>query len=118
MFLDKSYLGPIQKHILRDICCLSRMSILENDLFEFLQAVVEKWIQSEQGLTRQQLGREKFLEQVWKWKDEKGDIIFDQLKKMGASLDWNRQTFTMDEVSCNASLLNPITHHNPVYLGL
>ena len=60
---------------------------------------MEKWIQSDQGLTRQQLGRDKFLEQVWKWKNEKGDIIVDQLKKMGASLDWNRQTVTLDEVS-------------------
>lgn len=75
------------------------MSTLSSFDSIFKQAVVEKWIHSEQGLTRQQLGRDKFLEQVWKWKEEKGDIIFEQLKKMGASLDWERQTFTMDEVT-------------------
>jgi len=45
---------------------------------------------------RDDLGREKFLEEVWKWKNEKGGIIIQQLKKLGASCDWTRERFTMD----------------------
>jgi valyl-tRNA synthetase len=45
-----------------------------------------------------QLGREKFLDEVWRWRNQKGDLIFSQLQRMGASLDWKRKTFTMDEV--------------------
>ena len=45
----------------------------------------------------QQLGREKFLEKVWEWKDKHGGIIIQQLKKLGCSCDWTRERFTMDE---------------------
>jgi valyl-tRNA synthetase len=61
------------------------------------QAVVEKKLLAEQKLTRQELGREKFLEEVWKWKDEYGNRILNQLRKIGASCDWSRTRFTMDE---------------------
>ncbi|GFP40685.1 class I tRNA ligase family protein, partial [Candidatus Hakubella thermalkaliphila] len=60
------------------------------------QNVVEKELMAE-GLTRQQLGREKFLERVWAWKEKYGNRIIDQLKALGASADWERQRFTMDE---------------------
>ncbi|XP_040106247.1 valine--tRNA ligase isoform X3 [Oryx dammah] len=60
------------------------------------QVVVEKKLWREQGLSRHQLGREAFLQEVWKWKEEKGDRIYHQLKKLGSSLDWNRACFTMD----------------------
>ncbi|KAB0396918.1 hypothetical protein E2I00_009833, partial [Balaenoptera physalus] len=60
------------------------------------QVVVEKKLWREQGLSRHQLGREAFLREVWKWKEEKGDRIYHQLKKLGSSLDWNRACFTMD----------------------
>lgn len=60
------------------------------------QNVVEKALIKE-GLTRHQLGREKFLERVWKWKEEYGGTIIKQLKKLGASCDWDRERFTMDE---------------------
>ena len=59
------------------------------------QNVVEKGLLKE-GLTRFDLGREKFLEQMWAWKEICGSIILDQLKKMGASCDWSRTRFTMD----------------------
>ena len=59
------------------------------------QNVVEKGLLKE-GLTRFDLGREKFLEQMWAWKEKYGSIILDQLKKMGASCDWSRTRFTMD----------------------
>ncbi|KAM9488338.1 valine--tRNA ligase [Clarias gariepinus] len=60
------------------------------------QVVVEKKLMRERGMTRHDLGREKFIEEVWKWKDEKGDRIYHQLKKLGSSLDWDRACFTMD----------------------
>lgn len=60
------------------------------------QNVVEREIAKE-GLTRHDLGREKFIERVWQWKDKYGDIIIEQLKRLGASCDWSRKKFTMDE---------------------
>ncbi|XP_066470749.1 valine--tRNA ligase [Tiliqua scincoides] len=60
------------------------------------QVVVEKKLWKEQGKTRHDLGREAFIEAVWKWKNEKGDRIYHQLKKLGSSLDWERACFTMD----------------------
>uniref|UniRef100_A0AAY4AF60 valine--tRNA ligase n=1 Tax=Denticeps clupeoides TaxID=299321 RepID=A0AAY4AF60_9TELE len=60
------------------------------------QVVVEKKLMRERGLSRHDLGREKFIEEVWKWKNEKGDRIYHQLKKLGSSLDWERACFTMD----------------------
>ncbi|MDR2405239.1 MAG: valine--tRNA ligase [Deltaproteobacteria bacterium] len=59
------------------------------------QAVVERFLESE-GQSRLALGREKFLERVWKWKEEFGGKIIGQLKRMGASCDWSRERFTMD----------------------
>ncbi|MDR3274952.1 MAG: valine--tRNA ligase [Endomicrobium sp.] len=60
------------------------------------QNVVEKLLKKE-GKTKYDLGREKFLEKVWQWRAETGDIILEQLKKFGCSLDWDRTAFTMDE---------------------
>ena len=60
------------------------------------QMVVERML-DEEGTSRRDLGREKFLERVWKWKEESGGIIFKQLRHLGATPDWNRERFTMDE---------------------
>jgi valyl-tRNA synthetase len=60
------------------------------------QNVVEKQL-LEEGLDRHTLGREKFIERVWKWKERSGGTIISQLKKLGASCDWSRERFTMDE---------------------
>ena len=60
------------------------------------QNVVEKELKKE-GLTRFDLGREKFLERIWQWKAKYGSIILEQLKKLGSSLDWSRTKFTMDK---------------------
>jgi valyl-tRNA synthetase len=65
------------------------------------QNVVEKEL-LKKGLTRKQLGREKFIEEVWKWKEKYGSRIIFQLKKLGASCDWTRTRFTMDEMLSNA----------------
>ncbi|MFA5411210.1 MAG: valine--tRNA ligase [Candidatus Omnitrophota bacterium] len=60
------------------------------------QNVVEKALAKE-GLKRQDLGREKFIERVWQWREDYGSTIIRQLKKLGASCDWQRTRFTMDE---------------------
>lgn len=60
------------------------------------QVVCEKKLMREKKLTRHDLGREKFIEEVWKWKNEKGDRIYEQLRLLGVSVDWTRATFTMD----------------------
>ena len=65
------------------------------------QNVVEKLLLAE-GKTRHDLGREKFLERMWKWRKESGDIILSQLKRLGCSLDWSRTRFTMDDVCSRA----------------
>jgi valyl-tRNA synthetase len=60
------------------------------------QVVVERELQKE-GIDRRALGREAFVERVWRWKDQYGGEIIGQLKRMGCSLDWDRERFTMDE---------------------
>ncbi len=60
------------------------------------QMVVERQLAS-QGLTRHDLGREKFIEKIWQWKEESGGTITKQLRRMGASPDWSRERFTMDD---------------------
>ena len=60
------------------------------------QNVVERQLASE-NLSRHDLGRDKFIERVWAWRAEKGGTIINQLKRMGASCDWERERFTMDE---------------------
>ncbi len=60
------------------------------------QIKVEEVLRKEQGLTRYDLGREKFLELVWDWKKKYGGTIIKQLKKLGSSCDWSRERFTMD----------------------
>ena len=61
------------------------------------QAKVEEKIYKEDGKTKHDLGREKFLEKVWQWKEEYSGHILDQFKKLGSSCDWDYFTFTMDE---------------------
>ncbi|HJB30804.1 valine--tRNA ligase [uncultured Oscillibacter sp.] len=61
------------------------------------QIKVEEELRTKEGLTRYDLGREKFLQRVWKWKEEYGNRIVEQQKKMGVSCDWSRSRFTMDE---------------------
>ena len=61
------------------------------------QTVVEKWLKSTKDVTRHDIGREQFLKEVWDWRRTKGGMIFKQLEKLGASLDWDRTCFTMSE---------------------
>ena len=61
------------------------------------QMVVERQLMERQQPGRRDMGREKFLERVWEWKAESGGTIVNQLKRLGASCDWSRERFTMDE---------------------
>ena len=60
------------------------------------QMVVERNLEK-QGITRQQLGRDEFINRVWQWKEQSGNTIVSQLQRLGASADWRRQRFTMDD---------------------
>ena len=66
------------------------------------QIRVEQELREKEGLTRYDLGREKFLERVWDWKNQYGNRIIEQQKSMGVSCDWDRNRFTMDEVCAKA----------------
>jgi len=73
------------------------------------QYKVEKELQKE-GISRFELGREKFIEKVWQWKEKYGNIIVDQLKQLGISADWSRFRFTMDE-KYSADVLKAFVHY-------
>jgi len=79
------------------------------------QNVVEKEL-SKQGLTRHQLGREKFIETVWQWKEKYGNLILEQLKKLGCSCDWSRLRFTLDKQYEQAVLTAFINYHKKGYI--
>ncbi|KAJ8975899.1 hypothetical protein NQ317_011370 [Molorchus minor] len=68
------------------------------------QVVVEKWLWKEHHQTRHEIGREQFQQKIWEWKTEKATIIGRQLQRLGVSLDWDRQVFTMDETCTKAVL--------------
>ena len=61
------------------------------------QMVVERQLMERQEPDRRDIGREEFVEKVWAWKAESGGMIINQLKRLGASCDWSRERFTMDE---------------------
>jgi len=96
-------MGHVLNNTLQDI--LIRRARLEGDEAMWLpgtdhagiatQTVVERELRK-QKKTRHDLGREKFLEKIWEWRDEKGGIILQQLQALGASCDWSRTQFTMD----------------------
>jgi valyl-tRNA synthetase len=66
------------------------------------QTAVEKWLRKNENKTRHDLGRDEFLRRTWEWKEKFGGIIIHQLKKLGASCDWKRERFTMDEAYSKA----------------
>ncbi len=98
------HIGHALDHTLQDV--LIRMKRMKG--FEALwlpgmdhagiatQNVVEKQL-SAQGLSRHDLGRAEFIKRVWNWKEESGGAILDQMKRLGDSVDWSRERFTMDE---------------------
>jgi valyl-tRNA synthetase len=72
------------------------------------QVVVEKQL-AQKGLTRHDLGREEFIERVWEWKEQYGSTILKQLQRLGASCDWDRERFTMDE-KCSLAVRTVFAH--------
>ena len=82
------------------------------------QNVVERQL-AEEGKTRHDLGREKFIERVWKWREESGGTIIRQLKRLGASCDWSRERFTMDEGLSRAvkEVFYRLYHEGLIYRG-
>ncbi len=61
------------------------------------QMVVERKLDTEKNLRKEDLGREEFVNEIWKWKEESGGQIINQLKRLGSSCDWGRERFTLDE---------------------
>lgn len=66
------------------------------------QMVVERKLAAENGPTRKELGRDAFIEKIWEWKAESGDTITNQMRRLGTSVDWQRERFTMDDGLSNA----------------
>lgn len=66
------------------------------------QSVVEKMLQKQEGKTRHDLGRTEFVKRVWEWKGEYGNRITNQLRRLGSSVDWSRERFTMDDMLSKA----------------
>jgi valyl-tRNA synthetase len=101
----KLTLGHVLNNTLQDILC--RKARMEGREVLWLpgtdhaglatQTAVEKHISKAEGVSRQQMGREKFIERIWKWKEEFGGIITQQLRKIGCSCDWSRERFTLDK---------------------
>jgi len=97
------HMGHALNNTLQDILCRYRRLRGDNVLWMpgtdhagiATQNVVERKL-AEDGLDRHQLGREKFIEAVWQWREKYGSAIINQLKRLGASCDWARERFTMD----------------------
>jgi len=98
------HMGHALNNTMQDIMCRYRRLCGDNVLWMpgtdhagiATQNVVEKKLAAE-GTDRHQLGREKFIEVVWQWREKYGSAIINQLKRLGASCDWQRERFTMDE---------------------
>jgi valyl-tRNA synthetase len=98
------HMGHALNNVIQDIMCRYRRLLGQNVLWVpgtdhagiATQNVVERKLAA-QGRTRDQLGRKEFIDEVWRWRKESGGAIINQLKRLGASCDWDRERFTMDE---------------------
>lgn len=103
------HMGHAFQHTLMDALIRYHRMLGDNTLWQpgtdhagiATQIVVERQLDQE-GKNRRQIGREAFLERVWQWKEESGSTITRQMRRMGASCDWSRERFTMDEVLSRA----------------
>jgi valyl-tRNA synthetase len=86
--------------LLRDI----RQWEYNTELQVFLQLVVEKMLTA-QGIKRTELGREAFVDKVWEWKEKYGGTITNQMRRLGASCDWSREHFTLDDQLSGANII-------------
>ena len=120
------HMGHALNNTLQDILCRYRRLCGDNVLWMpgtdhagiATQNVVEKKLAGE-GMDRHKVGREKFIEAVWKWRSEYGSAIINQLKRLGASCDWNRERFTMDEGLSKAvrKVFVNLYHEGLIYRG-
>jgi valyl-tRNA synthetase len=120
------HMGHALNNTLQDILCRYRRSKGDNVLWMpgtdhagiATQNVVEKKLAAE-GKDRHQLGRDKFIEAVWAWRKEYGSAIINQLKRLGASCDWERERFTMDEGLSRAvrQVFVTLYHEGLIYRG-
>ena len=98
------HMGHALNNVIQDIMCRYQRLCGVNVLWMpgtdhagiATQNVVERQL-AEKGLTRDDVGREEFIKHVWKWREQSGGAIINQLKRLGASCDWDRERFTMDE---------------------
>ncbi|CAD84355.1 MULTISPECIES: valine--tRNA ligase [Nitrosomonas] len=103
------HMGHAFQHTLMDALIRYHRMLGDNTLWQpgtdhagiATQIVVERQLDQE-GKDRRQMGREAFLERVWQWKEESGSTITRQMRRMGASCDWSRERFTMDETLSRA----------------
>ncbi len=99
------HMGHALNNTLQDILCRFERMRGKNVLWQpgtdhagiATQMVVERQLAEHQQPSREKLGRKKFIEKVWEWKEDSGGTIVNQLKRLGASCDWSRERFTMDE---------------------
>ena len=99
------HMGHALNNTLQDILCRWRRMKGDDVLWQpgqdhagiATQMVVERQLADEGNISRREMGREAFVARVWEWKEESGDTIIEQLKRLGASCDWSRNRFTMDE---------------------
>jgi valyl-tRNA synthetase len=120
------HMGHALNNTLQDILCRYRRMYGENVLWMpgtdhagiATQNVVERQL-AEEGLDRHQLGREKFIERVWEWRELYGGKIINQLKRLGASCDWSRERFTMDKGLSEAvrRVFVSLYHEGMIYRG-
>lgn len=103
------HFGHVLNHTLQDLF-IRRMRMKGKEVVWFpgmdhagiaTQSKVEQKLKKD-GISKYDLGRDKFVEKVWEWKEEYGGIIFEQLKRLGVSCDWDRSLFTMDESASKA----------------
>ncbi|MBW2042638.1 MAG: valine--tRNA ligase [Deltaproteobacteria bacterium] len=120
------HMGHALNNTLQDILCRYRRLRGDNVLWMpgtdhagiATQNVVEKKL-AEQGMDRHRMGREKFIEAVWEWREKYGGAIIHQLKRLGASCDWKRERFTMDEGLSRAvrKVFVTLYHEGLIYRG-
>ena len=120
------HMGHALNNTLQDILCRYRRLRGDNVLWMpgtdhagiATQNVVEKKL-AEEGTDRHQLGREQFIKAVWEWREKYGSAIINQLKRLGASCDWKRERFTMDQGLSRAvrKVFVQLYHENLIYRG-
>lgn len=102
---DRLHMGHAYNNTIQDILIRYHRMLGDNTLWLpgtdhagiATQNVVERVLSKDENISRHDLGREKFVERVWQWREQYGNIIINQLKKLGSSCDWTRTRFTLDE---------------------